>query len=283
MVRVGVDHVTGTLAGVCYSGYRREHHPERGLHPTRDQVRQDLHLLVPHWRHLRLYSAGPLAAHVLEVIDTERLAVQVLLGAWLTADEAETARELDRVVAFARRYPHIVTAVAAGNEHTAPWSAHALSVERLVACVRTLQAALDQPVTACEHHTAWTSTLAPLAAAVDFLSLHSYPLWDGCTVENAALNTAEHYQRVVSRFPDKPIFITEAGWPTRSNGGQIARANASVTHQRRYLHDLSRWNESRGIRVYVFEAFDEPWKGSADPDDPEKFWGLFNVDRLPKV
>jgi exo-beta-1,3-glucanase (GH17 family) len=35
--------------------------------------------------------------------------------------------------------------------------------------------------------------------------------------------------------------------------------------------------------VFLFEAFDEPWKG--DPDNPlnaEKYWGLFNVDRTPK-
>jgi len=32
----------------------------------------------------------------------------------------------------------------------------------------------------------------------------------------------------------------------------------------------------------VFEAFDEPWKGSPDPMDPEKHWGLFTVDREPK-
>jgi len=32
----------------------------------------------------------------------------------------------------------------------------------------------------------------------------------------------------------------------------------------------------------VFEAFDEPWKGSGDPAEPEKHWGLFTVDRRPK-
>ena len=35
--------------------------------------------------------------------------------------------------------------------------------------------------------------------------------------------------------------------------------------------------------TFVFEAFDEPWKGSEDPLEPEKHWGLFNVDRTPKL
>jgi hypothetical protein len=33
----------------------------------------------------------------------------------------------------------------------------------------------------------------------------------------------------------------------------------------------------------VFEAFDEPWKGSPDPMEPEKHWGLFTVERHPKL
>jgi hypothetical protein len=33
----------------------------------------------------------------------------------------------------------------------------------------------------------------------------------------------------------------------------------------------------------VFEAFDESWKGSPDPLEPEKHWGLFTVDRKPKL
>jgi len=33
----------------------------------------------------------------------------------------------------------------------------------------------------------------------------------------------------------------------------------------------------------VFEAFDEPWKGSSDPLEPEKHRGLFTVDREPKI
>jgi hypothetical protein len=41
------------------------------------------------------------------------------------------------------------------------------------------------------------------------------------------------------------------------------------------------WSE--GLLCFVFEAFDEPWKGSPDPLEPEKHWGLFTVDRRPKL
>ncbi|WP_371682584.1 hypothetical protein [Hypnocyclicus thermotrophus] len=32
----------------------------------------------------------------------------------------------------------------------------------------------------------------------------------------------------------------------------------------------------------MFEAFDEDWKGSNNPLEPEKHWGLFTIDRKPK-
>jgi exo-beta-1,3-glucanase (GH17 family) len=52
--------------------------------------------------------------------------------------------------------------------------------------------------------------------------------------------------------------------------------------QARYCRELMAWTRAKGILTFIFEAFDEPWKGSADPMEPEKHWGLFNVDRTPK-
>jgi exo-beta-1,3-glucanase (GH17 family) len=43
------------------------------------------------------------------------------------------------------------------------------------------------------------------------------------------------------------------------------------------------WCKADDILTYVFEAFDEPWKGSGEALEPEKHWGLFKVDRTPKL
>ena len=37
------------------------------------------------------------------------------------------------------------------------------------------------------------------------------------------------------------------------------------------------------LLVYFFEAFDENWKGSDDPFEPEKHWGIYKADRSPKL
>ncbi len=44
-----------------------------------------------------------------------------------------------------------------------------------------------------------------------------------------------------------------------------------------------KWVEKENILAFFFEAFDESWKGSSEPLEPEKHWGLFNIDRTPKM
>ncbi len=77
--------------------------------------------------------------------------------------------------------------------------------------------------------------------------------------------------------------ITEAGWTTASNGRGIEPHNASEELQAQYYEELLEWTTDEKILTFVFEAFDEPWKGSPDPLEPEKHWGLFNLDRTPKL
>jgi exo-beta-1,3-glucanase (GH17 family) len=47
---------------------------------------------------------------------------------------------------------------------------------------------------------------------------------------------------------------------------------------------MKAWANEANITTFFFEAFDEPWKG--DPNNmqgAEKHWGLFSVDRKPKL
>ena len=75
------------------------------------------------------------------------------------------------------------------------------------------------------------------------------------------------------------IAILEAGWATTaSESGE--RANEA--DQLRYFQEMKAWAASTNTTLFWFEAFDEPWKGSPDPLEPEKHWGLFDVNRLPK-
>ena len=79
------------------------------------------------------------------------------------------------------------------------------------------------------------------------------------------------------------MIITEAGWATASNGRGIEPQQVNESAQRRYFEALMQWSEQAQVLIYYFEAFDENWKGSAHPLEPEKHWGLYRADRTPKL
>jgi exo-beta-1,3-glucanase (GH17 family) len=288
---------------ICYSGYREGQNPRTDVYPSHAEVREDLLILAKHWEHLRLYDCSRHAEIVLEVIDDQGLDFQVMLGLDLAAEmsnpdcpwEADFSqetlrsnrqyndRQVDRAIALANRYPDIVSSVAVGNEATVEWTDHLVSVERLIAHVRKIKRAIDQPLTSCDNYVPWTSKLEPLVPELDFISVHTYPAWEQKTMLDALDFTKENYHSVADRYPGTTVVITEAGWTTASNGRGIEPANASEEIQAQYYEALLEWTNDEKILTFVFEAFDEPWKGSSDPLEPEKHWGLFKLDRTPKL
>ena len=59
--------------------------------------------------------------------------------------------------------------------------------------------------------------------------------------------------------------------------------HVSEAAQARYLSELLEWARVEDVLVYLFEAFDENWKGSDHPLEPEKHWGIYNASREPKL
>ncbi len=287
---------------ICYSGYRENQSPRTGAYPTHEQVAEDLGILAQNWDYLRLYDASTHADIVLEVIERESLHFRVMLGVDLAAElsnpgcpwgadfSEETLEEnrrsndgqVARAIALANRYPDLVFSVAVGNEAAVDWTDHLVPVERLIDHARRIRRSVAQPVTSCDNYVPWWETLEPLAAELDFISIHTYPVWEYRRVPEALDYTKQNYRSVAERYPDTPVVITEAGWTTASNGRGIDPANASEELQAEYYAQLMEWTTAEKILAFVFEAFDEPWKGSPDPLEPEKHWGLFRLDRTPK-
>jgi exo-beta-1,3-glucanase (GH17 family) len=287
---------------ICYSGYRRGQSPDDQIYPSTDEIREDLLILQKHWRYLRLYDCTTHAKRVLEVIRADQLDFQVMLGAYmgpemnnyacpwggtyseehLSQSKAANTAELARLIALAELYEDIVFSVAVGNEATVDWTDHLVPVTQMIAHVRHVKKHVKQPVTFCENYVPWQHKLHDLVAEIDFISLHTYPIWEYKQIQVALDYTKENVASVARLYPDKPIVITEAGWATNSNGRGIQPENASQELQSIYYRELMDWSQQTGLMIFVFEAFDEPWKGSPDPLEPEKHWGLFDVDRQPK-
>ena len=288
---------------ICYSGYRDGQSPETGEIPSYEQVKQDLLILQEQWQSLRLYASDSHSETVLAVIKNEGMPFDVMLGAYITAEvdnpecpwggvyppeqllanKGENKAQILRLIELTNAYSSIVSSVSIGNEASVSWTDHMVTTDSLVRYARLLKDGVSQPVTFCENYVPWLDKLRPLAEELDVISIHSYPVWEYKSIEEGLAYTIENYNAVAQAYPEKQVVITEAGWATKTNGLGIDSHNVNQEFQRRYYQELMNWAEKEQVLVYYFEAFDENWKGSSDPLEPEKHWGLYRADRTPKL
>jgi exo-beta-1,3-glucanase (GH17 family) len=260
---------------ICYSGFREGQQPG-GIYPTYDEIKD---------------------------IKKEKLDLKVMLGAYIVAEannfgcpwggsyseedlmqnKSKNVLQIKKLIKLANEFPDIVFSLSAGNEACVDWTDHYVPVDRVIKYVRMIKKGAKQPVTFCENYSPWLSKMKALVNEVDFISIHTYPVWEYKNIHEALEYTKQNYYAVADTYPEKLVVITEAGWATNSNGKGIHEHNVSEEFQKIYFEDLMQWNKQDGILTFVFEAFDETWKGSSEIFEPEKHWGLFNMDRTPKL
>jgi len=289
---------------ICYSGFRDGQNPGNGTFPSYDEVKEDLTIIQQHWQYIRLYDCGDHARTTLEVISKEGIDLKVYLGAYILAEEnnpdcpwnppkksteqlarnkAYNRQRVEDMIKLSEEFTDIVIALSVGNEATVAWTDHQVSVDSVIEYLRLVKSSSGKPVSFCENYVPWTGKLDRLVAYVNFISLHTYPVWEYRSIDQALEYTIQNYRAVAQRFPDIPIVIAEAGWATRSNGRGIDPENVNETFQKTYFDELMKWADTHQITTFFFEAFDENWKGSSDELEPEKHWGVFFADRTPKL
>lgn len=285
---------------ICYSGYREGQCPD-GEIPSKAQIQEDLEILLANgYRYIRMYDPNEHARRVLEIICEHHLPLQCLIGIdnrpevnnpdcpWekqnmsaeeLKANATRNDAELEKLIALVKEYPDEIFAVSVGNENTPSWGARIVPATRLLRHARRLKEALDKPVTFCEGVAEWPA-LQELANELDFISVHSYPLHVGCCIEDAFASTKQHFNQIKELYPDKLVIFTEVGWSSKARD-DLKRPHASEKNQKQYISEITEWFEQEQIIGFLFEAFDEPWKG-VDEDSCERNWGLYYTDRTPK-
>jgi len=292
-----------TGQAICYSGYRDGQQPGHVL-PSYSEVKEDLMLLVKHWKYLRLYDCDEHSQTVLDVIEKEGFDFKIMLGVYTEAEmnnfncpwnggvysnselvrnEIRNQEKIDKLIKLANQYPEIIFSLSVGNETCVDWTDHYVHEDKVFHYVKQVKERVIQPVTFCENYVPWLDKLEKLGNEVDFISIHTYPVWEYKNIYEALEFTKENYYSVAKKYPNTPVVITEAGWTTRSNGNGIDPANVNEMFQKIYFEKLNEWTIQENILTFFFEAFDESWKGSPDELEPEKHWGLFKIDRTSKL
>ena len=326
---------------ICYGGYRAT---TRQVQPSIAELKEDLKILsamgIKLIRTYNVQVALPHAANVLKAIaelkkEQPDFQMYVMLGAWIDCKNAwtqhapnheveseENAGEIDRAVALAKQYPDIIKIIAVGNEAMVRWAtSYFVRPKVILKWVNHLQKLKEEGelpkalwITSSDDFSSWgggdrsyrTANLEKLIHAVDYVSMHTYPMhnthyhpefWLVPTTENNltesekveyAMLRAQKFAitqyrdvkaYVHSLCPDKPVHIGETGWATVSNGfyGKTGSRATDEYKSGRYYELMREWTAKEHISCFYFEAFDEQWKDATNPQGSENHFGLINL------
>jgi exo-beta-1,3-glucanase (GH17 family) len=161
-------------------------------------------------------------------------------------------------------------------------------------------------------HTSYhTEDLTELIKAVDFVSLHTYPFHDShyhpsfwiVPADEDQLSDLEKAERAMLRAKEyaisqyqgaadyitglgieKEIHIGETGWATIAESSYgLSGSKAADEYKSKLFYDHMRdWTNEAGMSCFYFEAFDEQWKDSENPDGSENHFGLITIDGKAK-
>lgn len=259
------------MYGLCFGAYTPG---QRAGDPLSDaQVRRRVELLAPHARWLRSFSCT--GGHELIPLHARERGIKTMVGAWISADRERNEREIETLIALAHK--GLVNVAVVGNEVLLRGD---LPEGELLAYIARVRAALPQdvPVGCVEAYFNFLERPA-LTAACDVLLANCYPFWEGADIDHAAQYLRRMHGLVKAAGGDKPVVITETGWP--SHGQSVAAAVPSAAHAMRYFVDVQQWGRSEGVKLFYFSSFDEPWK-LAHEGEVGASWGLWNKDEQPK-
>ncbi len=329
---------------ISYGGYRGK---TRDIQPTVEELKEDLKILAAlKIKIVRTYNTKLAhASNVLKAIrqlknENPDFEMYVMLGAWINCKNAWTphpdhddedveanAAEIQRAVDMATQYPDIVKIIAVGNEAMVKWAASYFVQARVILkWVNHLQALKstdllpkDLWITSSDNFASWggggteyhTEDLTKLIKAVDYVSLHTYPMHDthynpqfwGVSEKEDGLSETEKIAAAMERARDyarsqyqntvdyinslgmsKAVHIGETGWATASNGFYGAEGSRATDEYKSALYYklMQDWTKQAGITCFYFEAFDEPWKDAQNPRGSENHFGLFDVNGQAK-
>ena len=268
--------------------------------PSIPQILEDLNIIKQYWSMVRVYNADGDTQRILEVINENDIPLKVVLGIWLGKEEDSPETKQSNInnvlrgIELCNQYPDIVNAVIVGNETQVFWTGHKLKTESLIRYIRVVRNHTSVPVTTADDYNFWNKPESKaLADEVDFIVTHIYPLWNGKTLDNAIGWLDETYNDVAKTHPKKILVLGEIGWATRYNQdkkgdgeqGSLIKGEVSLKAQGEFLLALDAWIFKNKVVTFLFEVFDEPWKGGGEAsgtNEIEKNWGVFYVDRSPK-
>ena len=259
------------LYGMCFSAYTQGQ--RAGDQLSQAQVRRRIEIIAPHSRWVRSFASTE--GHELIPKLAHEKGLKTMAGAWISRDRERNEREIEALITLARQ--GLVDIAVVGNEVLLRGD---LPEQELLAYIARVRAAVpkDVPVGCVDAYFQFLERPA-LTAACDVLLPNCYPFWEGAHIDVAAQYLRRMHGLVKAAGGEKPVVVTETGWPGK--GQSVGAAVPSADNAMRYFIDVQQWGRGEGVKVFYFSSFDEPWKLGQEGEVGTQ-WGLWDELERPK-
>ena len=264
---------TKTTMGVTYDPMRKQDTQNGNTYPSVEDMDSDLTLLADKVHAVRTYSMLKGQDKIPELAAKHNL--NVTLGAWIDGNLEKNRLEVDKLIEVGRLGNSKVIRLMVGNEVLLRAD---IPKAALIDYIREVKKNSSRPVSTSETWDVWLKN-PDLVDEVDFIAIHVLPCWEGIPANEAVDYVFARYHDVQQAYPNKPIIITEVGWP--SDGQPFKHATASISNQATFLREFLNRADAEKVTYYIVEAFDQPWKKSIE-GSAGAYWGIFNADRQAK-
>lgn len=258
------------LYGLNFSPYPGDQHPGRDPSINRTLLEQRLALVSQCTGHIRTFSVRHGADLTADLAPT--FGLRITPAAWLSRDHEGNLEAIRTLVAVARRHPDNIDAIIIGSENLLRQE---LSVKQLQAYLRHARselAGLKVKVGYADSHD-MLKRHPQIISEVDIVFANFYPYWEGYAIDDSLPAVQRAWQELLAITGDKPVAISETGWP--SCGNAVGKAIPSPENSARYLREFRQWAQREHVRYFYFSAFDASWK--AEHEGPQgACWGLFD-------
>ncbi|WP_035274010.1 glycosyltransferase family 2 protein [Desulfogranum japonicum] len=261
------------IDGFSFNPMRMHNDPSLEQYPTIEEIEQDLALLEGSVYSVRTYSVLGTLGDIPKLASEHNLNVAV--GVWIGTDMERNEAELKKLFSVYGESIRNIVRVVIGNESLLR---NDVSVHTLIGYLDRMQKVINAPISTAEPWHVWLDH-PELVEHVDYLAVHILPYWEGIEVNEAINFTKSRMQMLQEAYPNKPIVITEIGWPSR--GSTRGQASASLANQATFLRKFLDVAQQENYTYYIMEAFDQVWKRELE-GEVGTAWGVYDADRVAK-
>lgn len=259
--------------GLNFGPYTEEgQDPTYGTVITEEQIRDLIKIIAPYTEWIKTFSC----TNGLENIGRigHEFGLKVAVGAWLDKNLTTNEEQISNLISIGQAGEADMLIVGSEVLYR-----NDLTEEQLIDYINMVKAAVPGiPVATADTCNELLEHLNVMNAG-DVVLFNCYPYWEGISVFQAVYSIRLRYQEIVTVAGDKPVIISETGWP--SDGDQIGDAVPSLENAAFFLLDFVTWAETHNLSYFCFEAFDEPWK--ANYEGPQgAHWGIWNSNGILK-